>query len=375
MTALLVNAFYLQEEAARSLRRGEPSARVLDEVLLKAKRLGGSLIRLHANNAEPHKHGDSAMRLGPREDDAIGWQGLDLVLARATHHGLRAVLVLGNQWDEIGGARQYVRWAGLPRPRPADARFFTDPRTIALFESHVAQTLDRVSSLDGHRYGAHPAIAGWELLNEPRGEGLDRAGHAVREWLDRLARLVRARASSAQWLTSGEEGLDVDAGDRDSAFWRRAGASWLFRTSTSFRLNARSPWIDHPSIHVYPETWGVEVAHLEEAGVRMIRESAAIARAHGKRLLVGELGVRRSPAQGALLPSIVRRRAVMRRWLDVAREVDAIAVGPWMLAHDARPPSWDDYQFYLRDDRPLDHEDNGVAPAIVAWSRQGASRG
>jgi hypothetical protein len=134
-----------------------------------------------------------------------------------------------------------------------------------------------------------------------------------------------------------------------------------------------SPWIDHPSIHVYPETWGVGRPHLEEAGVRMIRESAAIARAHGKRLLVGELGVRRSLPQGARLATIAHRRAVLRRWLDVAREVDAIAVGPWMLAHDARPPSWDDYQFYLRDDRPLDHEDNGVAPAIAAWSRRGPS--
>jgi hypothetical protein len=49
-TELLINAFYLQEEATRALRRGEPQ-RVVDEVLTKARRLGATLVRLHANHA------------------------------------------------------------------------------------------------------------------------------------------------------------------------------------------------------------------------------------------------------------------------------------------------------------------------------------
>lgn len=368
-TELLVNAFYLQEEATRALRRGEPQ-RVVDEVLTKAQRLGATLVRLHANHADETKRGDSAMRLGPDDHDELAWRGLDHVLARAQAHGLRLVLVLGNQWDELGGARTYVRWSGVRDARPADGRFFTHAATIALFESHVAQTLERCSSLDGQRYGAHPAIAGWELLNEPRGEGLDAWGHSVREWLDRLARRVRAHAAPTQWITSGEEGLDVTSEGRDAAFWRRARATWLFRARTSFSLNARSPWIEHPSVHLYPETWGVSPALVGTAGEQLLRESAAIARAHGKRLFVGELGLRRSVAQGARIASLATRRDILRRWLDVAAELDAVAVGPWMLAHDARPPSWDDYQFYVRDGLPLDHDDNGLAPAIAAWSHR-----
>jgi mannan endo-1,4-beta-mannosidase len=371
-TELHVNAFYLQEEATRALRRGEPH-RVVDEVLAKAKRLGATLIRLHANHADENKRGDSAMRLGPSENDELAWRGLDHVLARAEAHDLRVVLVLGNQWDELGGARTYLRWAGVCDPRSADGRFFTHAATIALFESHVAQTLERCSSLDGRRYGAHPAIAGWEILNEPRGEGLDASGHAVREWLDRIARLVRERAAPTQWITSGEEGLDVTSEGRDAAFWREARASWLFRARTSFALNARSPWIDHPSVHLYPETWGVAPVLLGAAGERMLRESAAMARAHGKRLFVGELGLRRSVAQGARIASLATRQDIVRRWLDVAGELDAVAVGPWMLAHDARPPSWDDYQFYVRDGLPLDHDDNGIAPTIAKWAERARS--
>lgn len=362
-TELLLNCFYLQEEAARALRRGEP-LRVVDEVLGKARRLGASLVRLHANHADPGKRGDSAMRLGPDSNDELAWRALDHVVARAHAHGLGLLLVLGNQWDEVGGARTYVEWSGLPAPRSADARFFTHAATLALFASHVVQTLDRVSSLDALRYGDHPAIAGWELLNEPRGQGLDRSGHSVREWIDQIGRRVRARAGAHQWITSGEEGLDVSLDGRDAWFWRTAPASWLFRARTSFTLNARSPFVDHPSVHLYPETWGVRASKVEEAGVRMIRESAAIARREGKRLLVGELGVRNH----GVIRELAQRRAIVRRWLDVADDEDAIAVGPWMLADDGRPMHWDDYQFRVHDGLPLEHDDNGVAPTIAAWA-------
>lgn len=364
-TALLLNAFYLQEEAARALRRGAP-LHVLDEVLGKARRLGAGLVRVHANHADPAKRGDSAMRLGPHTDDALGWEALDHVIARAAAHGLQLVMVLGNQWDELGGARTYTGWAGLPAPRAADGRFFTDRATCTLYRAHVTQTLSRVSCVDGLRYGAHPAIAGWELLNEPRGHGLDRAGHGVREWIDQLGRTVRALAHERQWITTGEEGLDVSLEGRDAAFWRAAGARWLFRARTSFTLNARSPFVDHPCIHLYPESWGVRAKHLEAAGVQLIRESAAIARGVGKRLLIGELGVR---VRGTL-GDLATRRRVLRRWLDEAAAQDALAAGPWMLAHDSRPPRWDDYQFYVRDGLPLAHEANGVAPVIAAWAQR-----
>jgi mannan endo-1,4-beta-mannosidase len=363
-TELLVNAYYLQEEATRALRAGRPP-RVVDEVLGKAAALGATLVRTAAYNADPCKRGDSAIRLDATTTDPIAWAGLDLVIARAHAHGLRLLLVLGNQWDDLGGARAYVAWSGLRAPRRADGRFFTAEEVIALYASHVVETLTRRSSSEGTRYADHPAIAGWELLNEPRGEGLDRAGDAVRAWIDRLGAVVRRAAGSSQWVISGEEGLDVASARRDRTFWDRAGAGWILRARTSFSLNVRSPHLDAASLHLYPEAWGVRPELVREAGERMLRESAAIARAAGKRLVVGEMGVR----SAGTLP-LGAQRAIVARWLRVAEDEGALAVGPWMLAHDDRPHRWDHYHHYVRDGLALDHPDNGISPVLRDFARR-----
>ena len=355
----IVNAYYLQEEATRSLRRGE-APHTVDEVFRKAKRLGATVVRTNAYNGAHEKRGDSAIRWSPGEVDELAFRGLDLVLARAVRHGLRLVLVLGNQWDELGGARTFVTWANLPAPQSADARFFTDARVVALYEAHVDETLQRISSVDGQRLGEHPAVVGWEVLNEARGIGLERSGHTMRDWTDRMARRVRRQTRDDAWVGSGEEGFDVSMEGRAKLFWFASGASWIFRTRNSFALNARSPFLNVASVHLYPEDWGVRMGLVEEAGVRMLRESAAIARAHGKPLFVGEMGVRND----GKIP-IHARREIIRAWLRVAEEEGAWGAGAWMLSYDARPVHWDAYQFYVRDGLPLEAVENGIAPAYL----------
>ncbi|HET7753967.1 MAG TPA: glycosyl hydrolase, partial [Anaeromyxobacteraceae bacterium] len=169
-----VNAYFLQEEAARALRRGEAGSTVVDEVLGKAVALGAGVVRTSAFNDAPAKAGDSAMQVGPLDYDEVSLRGLDLVLERAVAHGVRLILPLGNYWDDYGGARQYVAWAGLPSPVEGDARFFTDARVVSTYRAHLRNLLSRVNTLDGIRYGDHPAVLAWEILNEPRGDGLDR---------------------------------------------------------------------------------------------------------------------------------------------------------------------------------------------------------
>jgi mannan endo-1,4-beta-mannosidase len=353
----IVNAYYLQEEATRALRRGE-APHTVDEVLRKARALGATVVRTNAYNAAHEKRGDSAIRWSPEETDELAFRGLDLVLQRAVHHDLRLVLVLGNQWDELGGARTYVTWANLPSPKSADARFFTDARVNAIYEKHVDETLQRISTVDGLRYGAHPAVAGWEVLNEPRGQGLERSGHTMRDWIDRIARRVRYQVEGGAWVGSGEEGFDVSLEGRSKMFWLTSGASWIFRTRCSFALNARSPFLNVASVHLYPEDWGVRTSLIEEAGTRMLRESAALARAHNKPLFVGEMGVRND----GKIP-LQARRNIIRAWLRVAEEEGAWGAGAWMLSYDARPMHWDAYQFYVRNGLPLEAAENGIASA------------
>jgi mannan endo-1,4-beta-mannosidase len=317
-TAVALNAYYLQEEAARAVRRGDAAPGVLYEVLGKAVALGVRVVRTNGFNDDPRKAGDSAIQVAPLAYDEVALRGLDLVLARAQAHGIRLVLPLGNYWDDYGGARQYAAWAGLPSPRRGDPRFFTDRAVVRHYGAHVAALLSRVSSVDGLRYGEHPAVLAWELLNEPRGDGLDRSGAALRAWVDEIGSVVKAHAPG-HLVGTGEEGLDGPG--------------------SSFALNSASPFVDYASVHLFPEEWGVPSGALAGFGAAFIGRRAAQAAALSKPLLVGELGLRNDG-----LP-LAERRAIYRGWLACARRSGAAGAALWLFADDARPDAWDPYTF------------------------------
>jgi hypothetical protein len=53
--------------------------------------------------------------------DLQGFEDFDRVLAAARAHGLRVIITLANAWDDFGGIRQYLAWAGRRKgsgPRP-----------------------------------------------------------------------------------------------------------------------------------------------------------------------------------------------------------------------------------------------------------------
>ncbi len=310
-----LNAYYLQEEATRALRRGEVEAAAVEETLAKAAALGVRAVRTNAFNDGA---GDAALQTAPLVYDEVALRGLDVVLARAHAHGLRLVLPLANRWDDYGGQRQYVAWAGLPEPREGDPRFFTERAVVEHFRAHVAALLDRVSTVDGIRWGDHPAVLAWELVNEPRAEGVSR--EALRAWVDELAALVKARAPG-HLVGSGEEGLDGE----------------------EFALLTASPHVDYASVHLYPEAWGVPADFAAFFGAGFLSERIATARRLGKPLLVGELGLRNDG-----LP-LEDRRAIYRGWFRCIRRAGGAGVAPWLFAYDARPDGWDPYTFRWRD--------------------------
>lgn len=338
-----LNAYYLQEEATRALRRGAATAPHVDEVFAKARRLGVAVVRTNAFNDAADRIGDSALQVAPLAYDELSLRGLDLVLARAAASGVRLVLPLGNYWDAYGGARRYVAWAGLSRAREGDPRFFTEPAVVDHFCAHVGTLLARVSAIDGLPYADHPAILAFELLNEARGTGLDAGGGQLRAWVDRVAAHVKALAPR-KLVGTGEEGLDVGGPGYDAAFWRDSAPGALFSGGSSFRANTASPWIDFASAHLYPEPWGFRPERAVLAGTRWIEEHAAIARQCGKPLFLGEFGLRND----GRFP-LAERREAYRRWLDCASLAGCLGAAPWLLAYDERPASWDPYTFHLRD--------------------------
>ncbi len=310
-----LNAYYLQEEATRALRRGEAEAAAVEETLAKAAALGVRAVRTNAFNDGA---GDAAMQVAPLVYDEVALRGLDLVLARARAHGLRLVLPLANRWDDYGGQRQYVAWAGLPSPREGDPRFFTDRAVVEHFRAHVTALLDRVSTVDGIRWGDHPAVLAWELVNEPRADGVSR--EALRAWVDELAALVKVHAPG-HLVGSGEEGTDGE----------------------EFALLTASPYVDYASVHLYPEAWGVPMDWAAFFGAGFLSQRIATARRLGKPLLVGELALR---SDGLPLED---RRAIYRGWFRCIRRAGGAGVAPWLFAYDARPDAWDPHTFHWCD--------------------------
>ncbi|WP_257454784.1 cellulase family glycosylhydrolase [Archangium lipolyticum] len=356
--AVVLNAYYLQEEATRDLRRGRTESPAVEETLAKVAALGGWAVRTTGHNDAADKRGDSAIQVAPLVYDEVSLRGLDLVLTRASAHGVKLVLTLGNYWDAYGGTRRYVEWAGLPSPVEGDPRFFTERPVIEHYKAHVARLLSRVNTFDGLRYGEHPAVLAWELLNEPRGKGLDSEGVAMRAWVDEVAAVVKEYAPG-HLVGTGEEGFDVSHGGYDELFWRGTGTSF-FEGGTSFRRNTASPFIDFASVHFYPEAYGVKPDTTARAGAHWFSEHAAIARDLGKPLLIGEFALRNREGF-----SLDERRALYRGWFRCAWRTGVGASGPWMFANDARPDDWDDFTFYYRDGSVPADPRNRYADLIV----------
>ncbi len=343
-----MNAYYLQEEATRALRKGETSAAIVDEVMQKAAMLSVTILRTNAHNDASSKVGDSAMQVAKLQFDEVALRGFDLVLHQAAQHNIRLILPLANYWDAYGGTRQYVHWAGLKNPKQGDSRFFTEVQVIDHFKAYISYLLNRRNHIDDIRIGDHPAVLAWELINEARGEGgpgLDKQGEQMRAWVDVIAKHIKSETST-HWVMTGEEGIETNFAHYDEDFWRRnVDAGWLFQGRTSFAKNLASPWIDAGSVHLYPDGWRFNPKMAAAAGSAWIAEHAAVARDLGKALIVGEFGLRN---RDSAFVDLQARREVYRQWFECARRSGVAVIAPWLFAHDSRPDDWDIYSFYFK---------------------------
>jgi mannan endo-1,4-beta-mannosidase len=325
---VLVNAYYLQEEAARG------RVALVDETLAQARAMGATVVRAWAFNDDPNKL-DSAIQFGPGAYSEAGLRGLALAIERARAHGLKLILPLANYWNAYGGTRQWALWQGLADAREGEPRFFTDERLRARYAEHVARIIEPHRDDD--------TVLAWELMNEPRGRGL--APGALAEWVRFAARAVKA-AAPRQLVSVGDEGEETSLDGYDARFWRSVDGEHLFAPSNggSFRDFVACDDVDLASCHFYPGKYGLRPGSERDSGVAWIEEHARLATAAQKPLLVGEFGI----ANGALAPD--ERLAIYRAWLDAAVASPAVAgIGPWLFAYASRPADWDEFTFYQDD--------------------------
>ncbi|MDB4964998.1 MAG: Endo,4-beta-mannosidase [Myxococcales bacterium] len=183
----------------------------------------------------PWSRAHQLFRVAPEAWLDAGYDQLDRVLAAARARGLRLIITLSNYWDDFGGIRQYLAWAGLSTEGFANRdRFFSDPKVRTWFRAHLLRLVERTNRITGVRYADDPTIFAWELMNESQVTTADGA-LARRAWIDEMATFLRSR-DPQHLVTPGVMGYTT----------RAERAEWL--------AICRLPSVDYCDSHLYPET-------------------------------------------------------------------------------------------------------------------------
>ena len=83
---------------------------------------------------------------------------LDYAVSQAEQNGLKFVLPLLNNWNDLGGINTYTAAFG-----GSATSFYTDAKSQAAYRAYVKFIVNR--------YKSSPAVFAWELCNEPRCSG------------------------------------------------------------------------------------------------------------------------------------------------------------------------------------------------------------
>lgn len=299
--------------------------------------------RIWALGEGPDAGSQQIFRTAPDAFVEASFVQLDRVLAGARGRGLRLIITLANYWDDYGGVRAYLRWAGLPdKGFGAKDRFFADPRTRALYRAHVTRLLDRTNTVTGVRYVDDPTIFAWELMNESRVE-TEAGAEDRRAFIVEMARFIRSRDPN-HLVTPGLLGYGS----------RRERAEWL--------AVCRLPEVDYCDSHLYPQTTDRIASERELAD--FIDDRVQLAHHVAKKPIVfGEFGFRTDEPTWLGRP----RAAWFRAFLDRVRLDGAAGALVWIY----QPWTGRARDFGIYIDRPDTNDVRAVLRTAAMLQRPG----
>ncbi len=209
----------------------------IEYIMSEAEKMGFTVMRTWAfgESSKPVPDDWEKLRyfqVGPGQFVESNLKLLDKVVASAAKHHIRLVLALSNNWNDFGGAPQWVKWYGSPDKND----FFDNPAIEKGYQDYMAAIVNRVNTLTGVAYKDDPTIFAWDLMNEPRDEK-DKTGTLLVAWIDQMAMFLKKQGVK-QLVTTGSEGLRAVNGTHYSG--------------TDFIRDHQSPAIDYAVFHVYP---------------------------------------------------------------------------------------------------------------------------
>lgn len=231
---------------------------------------------------------------------------LDAVLAAAGRYGVRVVLTLENNWQDFGGADQYVRWltwANTSYTSPYHDDFYSHPTIKAWYKAWVATLLNRNNSLTGRLYKDDPTIFAWTLANEARCQGSGDypssedcvTDYAKYDTWPASAKILPWAAEMSAYIKSIDANHLVAVGDEG---WACESYQTCSDTTCDCYYGVDSanmtalPTVDYATAHLYPSSWGKAGSDGGAAwGTAWIVNHTSMARGYGKPFVLEEYGV------------------------------------------------------------------------------------
>lgn len=233
------NAYWLMYMAT------DPSQRhLVSNVFQEASSHGLSVARTWAFNDA----GDRALQTSPGIYNEQVFKGLDFVVAEARKYGIKLILGFVNNYDSLGGKKQYVNWArSQGQYLSSDDDFFTNPVVKGFYKNHIKTVLNRYNTINGVIYKNDPTIMAWELMNEPRCTS-DPSGKTIQAWITEMAAHVKS-IDRNHMLEAGLEGF------YGSSHPEKLSINPSLSVGTDFIANNQIPGIDFATVHTYPDQW------------------------------------------------------------------------------------------------------------------------
>ncbi|XP_020218559.1 mannan endo-1,4-beta-mannosidase 7 [Cajanus cajan] len=189
--------------------------------------------------------GYNPLQYSPGSYNEQMFQGLDFAIAEARKYGIKLVLSLVNNYENMGGKKQYVEWArSQGQSINSEDDFFTNPVVKGYYKNHIKAVLTRRNSLSGVAYKDDPTIMAWELMNEVRCPS-DQSGKTVQAWITEMASYVKS-IDGNHLLEAGLEGFYGQS---------KPESNPNFNVGTDFIANNQIPGIDFATVHSYPDQW------------------------------------------------------------------------------------------------------------------------
>jgi len=223
---------------------GDPETQYMDKAAIDAhmknmQDSGVRVVRLWAFSMENwHGFEPQLGQYNPSE-----FAEFDYIIQSAKAHNIKLIATLDNYWTAYGGITQRLQWAGVSAS-PNQGVFFSTEKAIQSYLNYVKYFLNRVNHYSNVKYVNESTILAWELMNEPRHQGLgdDQTSKTLRDWVDRVGAFIK-NIDPDHLISSGLEGHGTRYGYGGDE-------------GNDFIIIHQSPYIDFCSVHPYPtESW------------------------------------------------------------------------------------------------------------------------